>query len=127
MKGSDFIFDCVHLLYYKCRKINFKQGESDIDSADCIKNKKEAISLIKKKDNKSFQYAVAAALNHEYPQGKTKIEGINYPSEKELLLIIWMLEKKKYITQIVKKQVILLMIPNGEEWYYLAVKNYQHY
>ena len=21
MKGSDFIFDCVHLLYYKCHKI----------------------------------------------------------------------------------------------------------
>ena len=22
MRGSDFIFDCVHLLYYKCHKIN---------------------------------------------------------------------------------------------------------
>ena len=27
-----------------------------------------------------------------------------------------------------EKQVILLMIPNGEEWYYLTFKkNYQHY
>ena len=25
MKGSDFIFDCVHLLYYKCHKINLKE------------------------------------------------------------------------------------------------------
>ena len=24
VRGSDFIFDCVHLLYCKCRKINFK-------------------------------------------------------------------------------------------------------
>ena len=24
MRGSDFIFDCVYLLYYKCHKINFK-------------------------------------------------------------------------------------------------------
>ena len=24
MKGSDFIFECVYLLYYKCHKINFK-------------------------------------------------------------------------------------------------------
>ena len=24
MNGSDFIFDCVHLLYYRCHKINFK-------------------------------------------------------------------------------------------------------
>ena len=26
-----------------------------------------------------------------------------------------------------KKQVILLMTPNGEKWHYLAVKNYQNY
>ena len=31
------------------------------------------------------------------------------------------------ITEIVKKHVILLMILNGDkQWYYLAVKNYQH-
>ena len=24
LKGSDFILDCVHLLYYKSHKINFK-------------------------------------------------------------------------------------------------------
>ena len=24
MRGSDFIFDCVYLFYYKCYKINFK-------------------------------------------------------------------------------------------------------
>ena len=34
LRGSDFIFDCVHLLYYKCQ-INFKRGESYIDSPDC--------------------------------------------------------------------------------------------
>ena len=22
MKGSEFVFNCVHLLYYKCHKIN---------------------------------------------------------------------------------------------------------
>ena len=26
MRGSDFIFDSVQLLYYKCHKINFKRG-----------------------------------------------------------------------------------------------------
>ena len=26
-----------------------------------------------------------------------------------------------------EKQVILLMIPNGQGWHYLAAKNYQHY
>ena len=24
MRGSNFIFGCIHLLYYKCHKINFK-------------------------------------------------------------------------------------------------------
>ena len=38
MRDSNFILDCVHLLYYKCRKINFKQ--SYIDSPDWIENKK---------------------------------------------------------------------------------------
>ena len=26
VKGSEFVFDCVHLLYYKCHKINSNQG-----------------------------------------------------------------------------------------------------
>ena len=28
MRGSDFIFDCAHLLYYKYHKINLKQDKS---------------------------------------------------------------------------------------------------
>ena len=39
MRGSDVIFDCVHLLYYKCHKINPNHGRSYIDSPDWIKNK----------------------------------------------------------------------------------------
>ena len=34
MKGSDFVFDCVHLLYYKCHKINPNRCGSYIDSPD---------------------------------------------------------------------------------------------
>ena len=34
MKGSDFVFDCVNLLRYKCHKINLKHGGSYIDSPD---------------------------------------------------------------------------------------------
>ena len=29
MGGIDFIFDCVHLLHYKCQKINFKRDSPD--------------------------------------------------------------------------------------------------
>ena len=49
MRGSDFIFDCVNLLYYKCHKINFKLGGSYIDSRDSIKNKEATINPINKK------------------------------------------------------------------------------
>ena len=37
MKGSDFAFDYVHLLYYKCHKINPNPSGSYIDSPDWIK------------------------------------------------------------------------------------------
>ena len=39
MKGSDFIFDSVQLMYYKCREVNFKCGGWYIDSPDWIKRK----------------------------------------------------------------------------------------
>ena len=38
IRWSDFIFDSVQLLHYKCQKINFKRGESYIDFPDWIKN-----------------------------------------------------------------------------------------
>ena len=54
MKGSEFIFDYVLLLYYKCHKINLNCGGSYIDSPDCIKNKEAAINPISKKITHSF-------------------------------------------------------------------------
>ena len=41
MRGNEYIFDCVHLLYYKRCKINFKRGRSYIDSHEWIKTKKQ--------------------------------------------------------------------------------------
>ena len=57
MRGIDFIFDSVNS-YYKCPKINFKRGGSNIDFANWIKNEKATSDLINKKNNKRFQYAV---------------------------------------------------------------------
>ena len=34
MKGSEFVFDHIHLLYYRCHKTNPNCGGSYIDSAD---------------------------------------------------------------------------------------------
>ena len=64
MKGCEFVFDYVQLLYYKCHKINPNCGWSFIDSPDWIKNK-TAINPINKKDDKCFQYTVTVALNLE--------------------------------------------------------------
>ena len=49
MKCSDFIFDYINLLQYKCLRINFKRGGSFPDSTDWIKNKKGTINRINKK------------------------------------------------------------------------------
>ena len=49
MKDSDFVFDYVQLLYYKCHEINPNLGGSYIDYPDWIKNKKATINLINKK------------------------------------------------------------------------------
>ena len=65
MKGSEFVFNYVHLLCYKCHKINLNCGGTNIDSPDWIQNNKATINPINEKDNKCFQYAITVALNHE--------------------------------------------------------------
>ena len=49
MRGSEFAFDYVQLLYYKCHKINLNRGGSYINSPDWIKNKKTTVNPINKK------------------------------------------------------------------------------
>ena len=65
IKGSDFVFDYVHLLHYKCHKRNLNRGGSYIDSPDWIENKRGARNPINKKDNKCFQYTVTVTLSYE--------------------------------------------------------------
>ena len=64
MRGSDFIFDSVQLMYYKCHKVKFKRGGLYIDSPDCIKKKKTIINQ-KNEDDKCLQYAATVALNYK--------------------------------------------------------------
>ena len=64
MKGSEFIFDSVDLLYYKLHKMILIRGGSYIDSLEWLKNKKSIINR-KNNDGKCFQYAVTVSLNHE--------------------------------------------------------------
>ena len=63
VRGCDFIFDSVQLLYYRCQKTNLKYGGSYIHSPDRIKKKKATINP-KNTVDKCFQYAVTVALNY---------------------------------------------------------------
>ena len=75
MKG---IVSYVHLLCYKCNKINQNCSGSYIYSPDWIKSKKAAINPMTKTYNKCFQYATTVMVNCEgikkHPQKITKIK-----------------------------------------------------
>ena len=77
MKGSDFIFDSIQLMHYKCHEVNFKRGGSYIDSPDWIKNKKGTINP-RNEDDTCFQYAATVALNYKeiesHPERVSNIE-----------------------------------------------------
>ena len=154
MRGSDFEFDGVNVLYYGFNKISLNRGGSYIDSPKWLKNKKSTINP-KNNDYKCFQYAVTLALNfdniHNHPERISKIKpfidqynwkDIDFPAtskdwrEFELnnkialhVLYVPHNTKKIHVAYQSKhnltcaKQVILLMISNGENWHYLTVKN----
>ena len=62
IKGSEFIFDCIDILYYNFDKISLNRGGSYTDSSKWLKNKKTTINP-KNNDDKRFQYALNVALN----------------------------------------------------------------
>ena len=77
MRGSEFIFDGVDVLYYDLNKVSLNRGKSYTESPEWLKNKKATINS-KNNDNRCFQYALNVALNHEQikkdPQRTSKIK-----------------------------------------------------
>ena len=61
---SYFVFESLEILYYHIHKTNLKRGKSYIKSPDWLLYKRVTINP-KNKDNKCFQYSIAAALNHQ--------------------------------------------------------------
>ena len=144
MRGSDFEFDGVNLLYYNFNKISLNRGGSYIEPAKWIKDKKSIINP-KNNDHKCFQYAVTLALNHDKidrnPQRISKIRpfvdqynwrDIEFPAtskdwkkfeqnnESRTRKIHIAYKSRHNLTR--EKQVILLMITDGEKWHCLVVK-----
>ena len=71
MKGSDFVFSSVDLLYCHLHKISLKRGESYIGSPKWLKNKLVTINP-QNEGNECFKYTITVALNHKqiknYPE-----------------------------------------------------------
>ena len=133
MRGSEFVFDGVDVLYYNLKKISLNRGGSHIDSPEWIKNKKVTINPKNKRDNKCFQYALTVALNHEkikdHPERISKIKPFIYHckfetnNESIALNILYVPHNTEKICYAYKSkynltrenQVILLMITDGEK------------
>ena len=153
MRGSDFEFDGIHLLYYDFNKISLNRSGSYLESGKWIKDKKSTINP-KNNDYKCVQYAVTVALNRDKIKKDSKRASkikpfidqynwndIDFPStgkdwknielniESIALNILYVPHKtgkmhlayksKHNLTR--EKQVILLMITDGEKWHYTAV------
>ena len=63
MKGSEFVFDYVQLLYYKCHEINLNCGGLYLDYPDWIKSSSN--KFYQYKGWEIFTIRVTVALNHE--------------------------------------------------------------
>ena len=65
MTGSSFTFESIDLLEYHLHKTSSNRGSSYIKSPEWLKNKGVTINPKNTKNNKCFQYAIIAALNHQ--------------------------------------------------------------
>ena len=88
LRGSEFIFDSVDLLYYNLQKISLnRKGSSYIDSPEWLKKKKATINP-KNNDDNCLQCVLTVALN--YQNNKNNPERISKLS----LLLISLIGKK---------------------------------
>ena len=78
MRGSEFVYDSVDVLYYNLNKVSLSRGGSYIDPPEWLKDKKATINPQNKKSDKCFQYALTVTLNYEKikkdPQRISKIK-----------------------------------------------------
>ena len=149
MRGSEFEFDGINFLYYNFNKTSIYRAGSYINSQKWLKDKKSTINP-KNNDYKCFQYGATLALNlNRINKDPQRISNYNYnwkdidfpstskywkkfKSNNEVVLnILYVPNGTKKINIAYRskynltydKQIILLMITDGEKWHYLVVKN----
>ena len=133
MRGSEFTFDSVDILYYNLNKISLVRGRTYIDTPKCIKNKKAAINP-KNNDGKCFLYAMTAALNYKqiksHPERISNIKPfINQYNWKEIDFPSHKNNGKKFVSN--NKTIVLniLLVPYNSEKIrpaYISKHNLKH-
>ena len=125
MRGSQFVYDSVDVLYYNLIKVSLIRGGSYIDSPKWLKNKKATINP-KIKDDKCFQYDLIVDL--DFPSRGRDWKKFELNNKSIALNILYVPHNTEKIRHAYKSkynrenQVILLMITDGKKWHYLAVK-----
>ena len=127
IKGSEFEFEGVNLLYYDFNKISLNRGGSYIESAKWIKDKKSIINP-KNNDYKCFQYAVTVALNHDKinknPQRVSKIKPfINQYNWDEIDFSSTSKDWKKFESNNESIALNIVYVPHKTRKIYLAYKS----
>ena len=153
MRGSGFEFDGVNFLYYDFNKISLNRGGPYIDSPKWLKEKKSTINPKNNDHKCfQYPVTLALNLDIiiKDPQSISKIKpfinrynwkDVDFPPSKDwrkfelnnkvVLKILYIPHNTRKIQLAYKskhnltrdKQVILLMITNGEKWHYLTVMN----
>ena len=153
MKGSDFEFDGINFLYYDFNKTSIYRGGTYIDSPKWLKDKRSTINPKNKDNKCFQYAVTLALNNIDnidnYLERISKIKpfidqydwkDIEFlPTSKDWrkfesnnkisLKILYIPHNTKKIAYRSKnnltydKQIILLMITDGEKWHYLTVKN----
>ena len=153
MRGSDFEYDGIDFFYYNFNKTSIYRGGSYIDSPKWLKDKKSTINPKNNDHKYFQYAATLALnfynINN-HPEKISKIrpfidqynwKDIDFPptnkdwkkfelNSKVALNILYILHNKKIqlayrskYNLTYDKEIILLMITDGEKWYYLVVKN----
>ena len=65
MKGSEFAFKGVDVLYYDLNKIRLNRGGSYMKYSELLEDKQTTTNPKNKNDDKCFGYALTVALNYE--------------------------------------------------------------
>ena len=142
--GSNFVFESVGLLSYLIHKSSLKRGNSYIKSPEWIANKKAIINP-KIVDNRCFEYSIVVALHHqEFKNHPERIQGnhlfscdyswqgIDFPAgikewkrfkKNNETIALNILQVPHDEIKITHAYIVLLMITDGKNWHYTALKS----